>query len=118
MNPTLKKIQQTILESPEIKNPNNAARGYVVNVYYEKRKCDVVYWKNDGTKMTKKRMNFPVEGDGVFKESLKPGDIIEISFKGKTQEGAYISSVQKKNKSKKDFLTEKGQELPLSTNLF
>ena len=118
MNPTLKKIQDSILDNPDIKYPKNSAKGYVSSVYYESRKCDIVYWAPDGTKMTRRMIEFPKDGDGVFHQSLKPGDIVELSFKGKTHEGIYISGVQKKNKSKKDFNTDKGQELPLSTYLF
>ena len=118
MNPTLKKIQNIILENPDIKYPKNSAKGYIAAVYYEMRKCDVVYWAPDGTKMTKRKIDFPKDGDGVFHPSLKTGDIVEISFKGKTHEGIYISAVQKKNKNRNDFNTDKGQMLPLSTNLF
>lgn len=118
MNPTLKKIQDSILNTPELRYPNNSARGYIAAVYYDSRRCDVVYWAPDGTKITRRHLDLPKDGDGVFHPSLKPGDIVEISFKGKTKEGLYISGVQKKNKHKRDFDTEKGQELPLSTNLF
>lgn len=118
MNPSMKKLRDTILASPEIKFPNNSTKGYVAAVYYEERKCDVVYWSTDGTKTSKKRLDVPKDGDGVFHESLKPGDIVEISFKGKTHEGMFISGVQKKNRKKTDFSIKKGQELPISTNLF
>lgn len=118
MNPTLKKIQDSILRTPELRYPNNSARGYIAAVHYERRKCDVVYWAPDGTKMTRKNLDIPKDGDGVFHPSLQSGDIVEISFKGKTHEGIYISGVQKKDKSKKDFHTDKGQDLPISTNLF
>lgn len=118
MNPTMKKIQDNILKTPDIKYPKNSAKGFVSAVYYNRRRCDVVYWAPDGTKMTRKLLEFPKDGDGIFHESLKVGDVVEISFKGKTHEGIYISGVQKKNKHTNDFKTDKGQSLPISTNLF
>lgn len=118
MNPTMKKLQDKILQSPDIKYPKNSVKGYVAAVYYDERRCDVTYWAPDGNQSTKKRIEFPKDGDGVFHESLKVGDVVELSFKGKTHEGIYISGVRKKSKSKKDLETSKGQTLPLSTNLF
>lgn len=114
----MKRLVDSVLSVPELKYTNNSTRGYVTAVYYEQRRCDIVYWAPDGTKMTRKRVELPKDGDGVFHESLKPGDIVEVSFKGRTQEGMFISGVVKKNRSTKDFEADKGQDLPLSTDLF
>lgn len=118
MNPTLKRISDKIMSNPDIKYPKNSSRGYVSSIYYNERKCDVVYWAPDGTKMTKHYLDFPKDGDGLFTQSLKVGDVVEISYKGKTHSGVYISGVKKKDKNKKDFNMTKGQSLPISTDLF
>lgn len=118
MNPTIKKLAKEILDTPELKYQKNSTKGVIAATYYTKRKCDVVYWAPDGSKRTIRSINYPKDGDGVFHESLKAGDIVDLSFKGKTQQGIFISGVQKKNKSTQDFETIKGQDIPISTNLF
>lgn len=118
VNPTIKRLTQEILSTPELKFQNNSSKGFISAVYYKRRKCDVVYWAPDGAQKTAKNINLPKDGDGIFRESLKPGDVVELSFKGKTQRNMFISGVQKRNKSENDFEAKKGQKVPLSTNLF
>lgn len=118
MNPTMNRLKEILLSSPEIKYQKNSVRGYVSAVYYDERRCDVAYWTPEGVQATKRKMHFPKDGDGLFNQSLKTGDIVELSYKGRSSDGLHITGVQKRNKSRRDFYTEKGQGLPISTNLF
>ena len=46
MNPTLKKIKETVVD-PEIRNLRNTTLGFVTAVYYENRTCDVTFVDRD-----------------------------------------------------------------------
>lgn len=117
MNPTLKKIKQTIVD-PEIQSIKHNVVGYIAAVYYQERRCDAVYFDNDGSLKRVKRLRLPTEGDGLFKETLKAGDKVELAFRNKTSSNMFISRVYKQGERKSDFYLHDGQQLPRITQLF
>ena len=117
MNPTLERIKKQIVD-PEISKIKNAVVGYVAAVYYATRTCDIVYIDNDGARKTKKNVAFPKDGDGLFTQSLKPGDRVELAYRNQSMHNLYISAVYKKNKTTADMNIQYGQDLPFSTDLF
>ena len=117
MNSTLEKIKKAIVD-PEIQKLKNTVIGYVAAVYYESRTCDVFYIDNDGARKEKKGLAFPKDGDGVFTQSLKPGDRVELAYRNQSVNNMYISTVYKRNKSTRELTIPNGQDLPFSTDLF
>lgn len=117
MNPTLRKIKQQIVD-PEIQAIKHTVLGYIAATYYEDRRCDVVYFDNDGAQRKIKRMHMPENGSGLFDQALLPGDRVELSFRNKSSQNMYISKVYKFTNKKNDFRLTKGQDLPNYTGLF
>lgn len=117
MNPTLKKIKETVVD-PEIRAIRNTAIGYITAVYYSSRTCDVVYVDKDNAKRSKNGLPFPKDGDGVFTQSLQSGDKVELAFRNQKKDNMYISTVYKRQQSRADLSLTQGQDLPLSTDLF
>lgn len=117
MNSTLEKIKKQIVD-PEISKIRNAVVGYVAAVYYQTRTCDIVYIDTDGARKTKKNVVFPKDGDGLFTQSLKPGDRVELAYRNQSMQNLYISTVYKKNRKTSDLAISYGQDLPSSTDLF
>lgn len=116
-NQILQNIKKSIVD-PAIQEIKNAVIGYIVLVYYEERKVDVIFKDNDGAERIAKGINFPKDGDGVFSQSLESGDKVELAYRNRSTNNMYISQVYKRNQSKADFICEKGQDLPTYTSLF
>ena len=116
MNQTLENIKRKIVD-PEVAKIKNGVVGYVTAVYYTKRTCDIFYIDNDGMKKKVKNMPFPKDTDGLFGESLKPGDKVELAYRNQTMTNMYISMVYKREKSKSELFVPFGQDLPISTDL-
>lgn len=117
MNPTLEKIKKKIVD-PEISKIKNAVVGYVTAVYYQKRTCDIAYIDSDGARKVTKNISFPKDGDGLYTQSLKAGDRVELAYRNQSMHNMYISSVYKKNKKQSEMSILYGQDLPISTDLF
>lgn len=117
MNPTLERIKKSIVD-PEIAKMKNAVVGYVSAVYETNRTCDVFYIDNDGARKKVKGLPFPKDTDGLFGESLKSGDKVELAYRNQSMANMYISMVYKRNKSRNDLTIPYGQDLPISTDLF
>lgn len=117
MNPTLKKIKRQIVD-PEISALKTTVLGHVAAVYYTSRRCDVVYFDNDGSEQKIKKIQMPKNGHGVFEQSLMPGDKVELSFRNKSNQNMFISKVYKTIQEREDFNVSKGQSLPGYTGLF
>ncbi|MGM0165027.1 hypothetical protein [Enterococcus sp. 4E1_DIV0656] len=114
-------IQQNIkskLIDPAISAVKHAVVGFVTVVYHDERKVDITYKDNDNILRTAKKISFPRYGDGIFSESLKAGDYVELAYRNQKKESMYIASVIKKAQNSYDFVFDKGKNLPTSTNLF
>lgn len=117
MNPTLKKIKNQIVD-PEIQKIKHNVVGYIAAVYYQERRCDAIYFDSDGALKRVKQLRLPTEGDGLFKQSLQPGDQIELSYRNKSGSNMFISRVYRREERDADFKLDDGQLLPRITNLF
>jgi len=79
---------------PSLNRLQGTLEGYVLQVAYINLKCEVVYTdENSPTMRTMKNVSLPKDGDGVFTQSVKNGDKVTISFKNKSKESPYISTV-------------------------
>lgn len=95
------KIHQSIYSKvvlPSLNRLQGALEGYVVQVDYTKLLCEVVYSdENSHSLRVMKNVSLPKDGDGVFTQSVRNGDRVTISFKNKSKESPYISTVYKNN---------------------
>lgn len=84
--------------APSLNRLQGTVEGYVIQVDYTKLMCEVVY-SDEGshTMRTMKNVSLPKDGDGVFTQAVKNGDRVTISFKNKSKESPYISTVYKGN---------------------
>lgn len=117
MNEILKRIQKEVVD-PKIGSIKQSVKGYVSAVYYHERQCDVFYFDRTGAKRKVKRLAMPEDGNGVFTQSLKAGDKIELSFRNQNNNVLYISRVYRRDEDSLDYNVNKGQYLPGHTDLF
>lgn len=117
MNEILRNIQKSVVD-PKIAKLKQSVRGFVSAVYYEDRQCDVYYFDVNGAKRRIKRLALPIDGDGVFNQTVKSGDRVEISFRNQKDNAVFISRVYRRAESEYDYKVDKGQGLPISTHLF
>lgn len=96
-------IHQSIYKNvvlPSMNRLQGTLEGYVIQVDYTKLVCEVVYSEESSHSLrTMKNVSLPKDGDGVFTQSVKNGDKVTISFKNKSRESPYISTVYKANHS-------------------
>lgn len=92
-------IQQSIYSKvvlPSLNKIQGTVDGYVVQVNYTKLTCEVVYTdSSSSTLRTMSNVALPKDGDGVFTQSVKNGDRVTVSFKNKSRQSPYISTVYK-----------------------
>lgn len=117
MNEIQKNIRDKLLR-PELKRLRTTTVGFVTVVYHRERKVDVSYTDEHGQMQTARQIRFPKYGDGVFTESLKEGDAVEMAYRNQSKDSLYITSVVKKNQSNYDFIFEHGTNLPRTTKIF
>ena len=104
--PSLNKIQGTI-------------DGYVIQVDYTKLTCEVVYTDHNSHALrTMKNVKLPKDGDGVFTQSVKNGDRVSISFKNKSKQSPYISTVYKANHSEENYTSPYGGRTIRQSRIF
>lgn len=116
MNSVAQNIKRKIVD-PAISSIRHSAVGFVTVVYHDSRLVDVTYRDSSSKIRTAKNIPFPKYGDGVFSESLKAGDIVELGYRNQDKKNMYIVSVIKRDQAGADFICEKGSSLMLSTNL-
>ncbi|MEI4281663.1 hypothetical protein [Tetragenococcus halophilus] len=117
----MNQLQSNIIKNlinPEVRRVKSAVNGFVAVVYQEERKADVYYKDMDGATRLAEKIEFPKYGDGVFSESLQPGDKVELTYKNQQSGDLFISHVAKRGQSSNDFYVEKGTKLPTSIDLY
>lgn len=101
-NPIHKAIYDIV--KPEFKKLQGTIDGYVIRIDYEKQTAEVAYFDNDSqVQRVKKNVALPKDGDGVFREAVKNGDKVTISFKNSSRELPYISVVYRGDASSEDY---------------
>lgn len=110
----LKKIKRQIVD-PAVKDIRNSAYGYVTEVDFQSKTCNVILIEKDGTRRRKNNLSFDT-GRGLQNQSLKPGDTVEVGYRNNNFKHSYIIRIHEQNAP--DIRTTKGQDLPGFTNLF
>lgn len=104
---------------PSLNRLQGTIEGYVIQVDYTSLTCEVVYSdENAHTLRTMKDVALPKDGDGVFTQSVKNGDRVTISFKNKSKESPYISTVYKGNHKEENYLSPYGGRTIRQSRIF
>lgn len=104
---------------PSLNRLQGTIEGYVIQVDYTKLKCEVVYSdENSHALRTMKDVSLPKDGDGVFTQSVKNGDRVAISFRNKSKESPYISTIYKGDHSEKAYLSPYGGRTIRQSRIF
>ncbi|MGG1071156.1 hypothetical protein ABE178_15150 [Priestia megaterium] len=115
-------IHQSIYKKvvlPSLNRLQGTIEGYVIQVDYTKLVCEVVYTdENAHSLRTMKNVALPKDADGVFTQSVKNGDRVTISFKNKSKESPYISTIYKGNHSEEAYLSPYGGRIIRQSRIF
>lgn len=104
---------------PSISKIQGTIDGYVIQTDYKKLTCEVVYTdENSHVIRTMKDVKLPKADDGVFTQAVKNGDRVTISFKNKSKESPYISTVYKGNHSEKSYVSPYGGRTMRKSQIF
>ena len=105
--------------APSINRIQSTVDGYVTKVDYTKLICEVAYTDTDAhTIRIMSKVKLPKDGDGVFSQSVKNGDRVTVSFKNKSRESPYISTVYKGNHSEKIYYSPYGGRTIRQSRIF
>lgn len=91
-NPVHAAIRQVM--KPMIDAKRNSVQGTVQAVDYYNNTARV-YWRDPQSFSERETANvpLPIDGDGVFKQSLEEGDTVTLDFKHGSIESPYITSI-------------------------
>jgi hypothetical protein len=110
-NPIHEAIYKNVVR-PEMNKRKTSIEGWVFRVNYEEQTA-LIQWRDpdSGAERFRDNVPFPVDGDGVFKQSLEEGDYVTISFRHGRLESPYISMVHKK-KRPVSYSSKYGADIP------
>jgi len=107
-NPIHQSIYQKVVV-PSLNKIQGTVDGYVIQTDYKSLTCEVVYkTSNSPSWHTMKGVRLPKADDGVFTQSVSNGDKVTISFKNKSLDSPYISTVYKGDHSEKNYTSPYG----------
>ena len=116
------KIHQTIYSkvvAPTLNKMQGTVEGYVIKVDYTKLKCEVAYTDTGShTIRILEDVNLPKDGDGVFAQSVKNGDRVTVSFKNKSRQSPYISTIYKGNHNEDIYFSRYGKRTIRQSRIF
>lgn len=117
-NPIHQSIYKNVM-LPALNRIQGTVEGYVIQVDYMKLVCEVVYSdENNHTLRTMKNVALPKDGDGVFTQSVKNGDRVTISFKNKSKQSPFISTVYKGNHDENNYSSPYGGRTIRQSRIF
>jgi hypothetical protein len=92
--------------------------GYVIRIDYTKQVADVAYFDQDSSvQRIKKDVILPKDADGVFRQAVKNGDRVTVSFKNSSHELPYVSVVYRGDASSEDYVSPYGGRTVRQTRL-
>lgn len=117
-NPIIENIMNKAVR-PLLQKQARTLEGVIVSVDYGKRTATIAFFDPVGNvRRIRRDVDFPKDGDGVFHQSLKNGDRVELSFRNQTYERPYISAVHRKGQTAQELDASAGRQLPGSMRLF
>lgn len=110
-NPIHEAIYKNVVR-PAISNRKLSVEGSIMDVDYFNQTVRV-YWRDpdSGAERESANVPMPVNGDGVFKQTIEIGDRVTLAFKNGNHDSPYISIVHKKQ-DPVDFETKNGSGIP------
>lgn len=107
-NPIHDAIYKDVIK-PVLNKRQDTIEGYVIRIDYETQTADVAYYDaQNPVQRIKKNVSLPKDADGVFRQAVKNGDRVTISFKNGSLEMPYISVVYRGDASAEDYLSPYG----------
>lgn len=102
-NPIHEVIYREVVK-PELNRKKSSTKGWVLKVN-DKNNTVMVQWKDPLSSVEKEYDNvtYPVQGDGVFGQSIEVGDEVTISFRNGEESLPYVSSIHKKKSTSSNF---------------
>lgn len=98
---------------PYMESKARTVEGYICAVDYRKRECDIVFFEpGANVRRYRRGIPFPKDGDGVFHQSLKTGDRVELGFRNLSYQFPYIEHVYREAQSMEELNAESGADLP------
>jgi len=105
----MKAIEEKVV-APALGKRQPTIDGYVLRVDYENQVADIVYFDQDSqVQRIKKDVSLPKDGDGIFRQAVKNGDRVTISFKNASRERPYISTIYRGDANAEDFSSPYGK---------
>lgn len=104
---------------PSLNSIQGTVDGYVISVNYTDLNCEVVYMEEGSHSFRRMEgVRLPKDGDGVFSQSVKNGDKVTISFKNKSKDSPYVSTVYKGNQSRDNYKSPYGGRAIRESRIF
>ena len=89
MNHILKRLKNEIVD-PAMAEIKSSTVGYVIAVDYTNRTADVSIIEKDGSRRRLSGLAFPQNDRGLYTQSLKAGDTVEIGYRNRNFSSTYI----------------------------
>lgn len=113
-NPLIDTIMKKAVK-PYFEGKAQVVEGYVAAIDYARRECDLVYFEpGANVRRYRRGIAFPKDGDGVFHQSLKTGDRVEVGFRNASYQMPYIQHVYRESQTEEEMSIENGKTLPPS----
>lgn len=109
-NPIHQAIYNNVVK-PALSNIAHDVEGTITSVDYYKQTAEVFYVDEHQRRQTIPNLNLPKDADGLFRQSVYPGDKVRIAFKSGSHRNPYISMVYKFS-SQNDYFSKKGASIP------
>ena len=102
-NPIYQQILKNVV-NPALNKLQSDIDGYVIRTNYEAQTADVAYFDpKSQVQRIKKNVALPKDADGVFRQAVKNGDKVTISFKNNDFLLPFISVVYRGDASSLDY---------------
>lgn len=110
-NPIHETLYKKVVK-PSIDRKKFSVDGWVFRVSHEDQTAHI-QWRDphSGVERNQSGVPFPVDGDGVFRQSLEEGDCVKIDFRNGDIQSPYITTVYKK-KRPVSFQSKYGADIP------
>lgn len=110
MNPAQQAIFNKIVK-PALSSIPYDVEATITKVDYYKQTAEVYFVDEHLQRRTLENLNLPADANGVYRQSLYPGDKVRVAFKNGNHRNPYITMTYKFS-SQKDYFSKKGASIP------